>query len=597
MKKIICILALLIFSVLNANAQTNDFGPLLDDDIIVSNIDENGEGDIKNWPVDIVFNDEQYLVVWAGNPSSTKADCGSWSCADIFGRLISPSGEYITEFFKISSDRTKAQLWPSVASNGTTFLVVWVDDITNLVKGQMVTRTGDLLGREIIISPTEFEACYCGLDVASDGTDYMVVFAETTVDVDIYGQRVKGNGTIDGPPFAIADGTDWEWNPSIVYGAGKYFVVWERKIDPSAEEECDIYGALIDAVSGNLQSFPVADGPSAQCSSEDCDYVTHPTSMSFDGTNFITAWHDSADDGVHAARVSPNGQLLDGPGGIPVSSGQAGVHPQVAFDDSNWLVVWRGMNYPHYTYGARITTDGTVLDLDSLNLIPDGSCPAVASDGTNFMVTWDSGFTAHQKAQLFGSGIPRASADIPFLSPVGYPVSMNAAYSLSPSGAPLTYHWDFGDNSTQTTTESVVLHTYSSVGSYPVSLFVNDGENNSKPFEMTAMISINAGGGQNRTVDDFLSYINPETKSNTLPAGTTTYDIHIVYGPTIDPSTFQANLNGTSLNIFNPVAGTAEVVTISGLSPGRNTLKLSVEGIKLPAQIAKDQDTLVFKVE
>lgn len=56
-----------------------------------------------------------------------------------------------------------------------------------------------------------------------------------------------------------------------------------------------------------------------------------------------------------------------------------------------------------------------------------------------------------------------------------------------------------------------------------------------------------------------------------------------------------ATLNGQPFTEFSPVEGTQEVVTIP-LSPGRNTLKLSVEGLRSDDRFATDRDSLTFIV-
>ncbi len=105
------------------------------------------------------------------------------------------------------------------------------------------------------------------------------------------------------------------------------------------------------------------------------------------------------------------------------------------------------------------------------------------------------------------------------------------------------------------------------------------------------------GGGQRpRDVNKFLSYANPSESQTTLPAGTTTFPLHIFYGKTIIPGTFKAELNGVDISsAFNPVQGGDQVVMLN-ITSGRNVLVLSVNG-QLPTRIATDTDRLVFKVQ
>jgi hypothetical protein len=105
------------------------------------------------------------------------------------------------------------------------------------------------------------------------------------------------------------------------------------------------------------------------------------------------------------------------------------------------------------------------------------------------------------------------------------------------------------------------------------------------------------GGGQRpKDVNKFLSYANPSESQTTLPAGTTTFPLHIFYGSTIIPSTFKAELNGVNIApLFNPIPAENQIVTLN-LAPGRNVLVLSVNS-NLPTRIATDTDRLVLKVQ
>lgn len=103
------------------------------------------------------------------------------------------------------------------------------------------------------------------------------------------------------------------------------------------------------------------------------------------------------------------------------------------------------------------------------------------------------------------------------------------------------------------------------------------------------------GSGQREDVNFFLAYASPLQTRTNLPAGTTSFDVIIRYGETIDPVTFNVTLNGAPVAGFTPVPGTYQEVTIT-LAPGRNVLALDVQGIRNDGRLATDQDRLVFLV-
>ncbi len=103
------------------------------------------------------------------------------------------------------------------------------------------------------------------------------------------------------------------------------------------------------------------------------------------------------------------------------------------------------------------------------------------------------------------------------------------------------------------------------------------------------------GGGQRTAVNALLSYARPGQTRTTLPAGATTYSLMVFYHAGVDPSTFQADLNGVSVTTrFTPTPGGSETVNIP-LQSGRNVLKLSVSG-NVGGRVATDRDQLTFLV-
>lgn len=189
---------------------------------------------------------------------------------------------------------------------------------------------------------------------------------------------------------------------------------------------------------------------------------------------------------------------------------------------------------------------------------------------------------------------PVAAADGPYLGIVGDPVALDGSASSDVDGDALTYSWDFGDGSTLVTSSPTPTHTYAAPGIYEVMLVVNDGSLDSQPATTTATIGDSIGSNRS-DVDAFLSYAAPTKRSVQLPAGTTSFDVTILYGAPIIPATFEASLEGAPFTDFNPAPGTSETVTVP-LGPGRNVLELSVDGTLADGRTATDRDRLTFIV-
>lgn len=105
------------------------------------------------------------------------------------------------------------------------------------------------------------------------------------------------------------------------------------------------------------------------------------------------------------------------------------------------------------------------------------------------------------------------------------------------------------------------------------------------------------GKGQRpRDVNKFLSYSSPTQVTTELAQGETTFDVFVLYDPTIIPQSFEAELNRQDItSLFSPSPGGAESVRLN-LSKGRNTLILSVDGSLASGRQATDRDRLVFIV-
>ena len=214
--------------------------------------------------------------------------------------------------------------------------------------------------------------------VASDGKDFLVTWYRSSY---MRAARVTAAGKVlDTPPITLGQSNGGV--AAVGYGGGYYLVVWNvgnyfmaRRVTPQ--------GKALDGL-----GVPINPG-----------YGGNSPSVLFNGTNFLVVWSDNRNGpAVYAARFSTAGKLVDS---NPVRVNKFTTHgrdnPAVAFDGTNFLVVFRGVvwkgpnKYEYNIYANRLSTSLKVLhgsDITVSSALGNQYLPAVAFGKTNYLVAW-----------------------------------------------------------------------------------------------------------------------------------------------------------------------------------------------------------------
>ena len=208
-----------------------------------------------------------YLVVWA--------DYRSGTFPDIYGTRVTSAGA-VTDDAAIGlalSTATNFQIAPAIASNGTDYLVAWQDFRAGLawdVYGTRVAADGTVTdGAATGLALSTATNAQMNVAVASDGTDYLVAWMDLRSGTfDIYGTRVTAAGAVTddaavGLPLSTA--TSDQDNPTVASDGTDYLVAWQ---DLRVGVAWDLYGTRVTAAGvvtdGAATGFALARGPESR---------------------------------------------------------------------------------------------------------------------------------------------------------------------------------------------------------------------------------------------------------------------------------------------------------------------------------------------
>jgi hypothetical protein len=132
---------------------------------------------------------------------------------------------------------------------------------------------------------------------------------------------------------------------------------------------------------------------------------------------------------IEGLRISSAGEPVD-PQPLVISSGQKGGYPDVAFGDGRYLVVWQDA-YSYDIYGALVDTSATVESEFGVRTASGlQEDPAVASDGSDFLVVWEDFGMHWPNADILATRVTSGGA---VLDPGGIMVSTASDPDLIPS--------------------------------------------------------------------------------------------------------------------------------------------------------------------
>jgi PKD repeat protein len=416
----------------------------------------------------VAFGGGCYLVAWNQNGGGIQAlrVNESGTILDASPLMLGPGG-YI----------------PHASFNGTNFVVVWnfYDMGGDQIKLAGVNpANGNIIepGGKNVISPSSY-ARLSGL--VSDGAGKTLILYDLYNmgnQFDVYGALVDGTtNAVIGSPFVVAGGPDNQDTGRAAFAANQnlFFIAYN-----------DDSGTDVDVYFRRLKSdgtFLDATAQSVALGAND-DWLTD---VGFDGVNFtvFTADQSGVNITIRARRFDPAGNALEPAGVAMLTIPKPEYRPTLTFDGSVYVLAWED-EIVGGIKAARIFPDGTLLDVDNNgNPTPftlasaGGEHPALATGSTALMGAFID--ETVPPAEVFGVSIsktvlPTAALSVsPNPTTVGTAIAFDGSASSANAGEITSYAFDFDDGSpVQKGTSATASYAYTAAGKYKARLTVRN---------------------------------------------------------------------------------------------------------------------------
>jgi hypothetical protein len=255
-------------------------------------------------PAVAVLNNSNIVVVW-----SSFDQAGSSSLQDVYGQILSPTGQKIGAEFLINQFTTYNQRTPTVSAlNNGGFVVAWVSE------------------QERVVAPT----------YATPST-YITAATAATASIDIYARFYSSNGAASGNEFLVNTDSNPCANPSVATASdGSFMIAWGARDTANLDSSWDIYTRSFSSVgvggtTVRVNSHLYGDQYAPRISAIGTDYLIVWTSLGQDGSS----------EGVYGQFVHKDGLLVGGEFRVNTTTVSSQMQPVVVSDGAQqFLVIW-----------------------------------------------------------------------------------------------------------------------------------------------------------------------------------------------------------------------------------------------------------------
>jgi hypothetical protein len=292
---------------------------------------------------------------------------------------------------------------PALAFDGERYLLAFQDapaDAATSLEVISLTTTGTAVGAPLTID--DGGAAYLPAIAAAGGRAVLAwEYRGTSRDVRASVLTTAPEGTtMTVAPFTVSGGAWNQGAPAVAAGSGSFLIAFAD--DATNDRRNDVRAALVGAAGDIAKTVLVSASANLQ----------RTPRVAFDGTNYLVVWEDrrngAAD--IYAARVARDGTVLD-PDGIAVATSSYNeASPEVVFAGGRFVVV--SFRFSVSTLVARaIERDGTLLPEKTFPATSSPVTFSLATDGTRALVVGvESG--AYVAIPVASDGTPGAKVSL-----------------------------------------------------------------------------------------------------------------------------------------------------------------------------------------
>lgn len=225
---------------------------------------------------------------------------------------------------------------------------------------------------------------------------------------DVYAARIAADGSLlDPEPLVISNAGHNQTRPAVAWNGSHWLVVYARQRPAEFSLHRDLVAVRVSAAGGVVDPQPIVIR-----SQQAAGQALEGAAVASDGDGWAVVWNEFNDAGVrgvHGARVSASGVLLD-PAGVALFYDMFNSYASdvaIGWGGGRYLVVWSQGDGQL----DALRLDGGLRPLDPAPFHIDGGgagVPSVASDGSGFLVAFLDAVNVNQSrvaaARVTGGG-------------------------------------------------------------------------------------------------------------------------------------------------------------------------------------------------